>query len=80
MAVVVLKGWEFDYVICLVGGMRRPGQGGALGMQNQSKVARSISMKDVIAVLEREPQMSKSTLLYRLYNRVPGDSSPSVDT
>ncbi|XP_024374336.1 uncharacterized protein [Physcomitrium patens] len=30
---------------------------------------RSISMKDVIALLEREPQMSKSTFLYRLYER-----------
>ena len=31
------------------------------------QVARTISVKDVLAVLEREPQMSKSTLLYRLY-------------
>ncbi|XP_042011261.1 transcription initiation factor TFIID subunit 4-like isoform X2 [Salvia splendens] len=31
------------------------------------QVARTISVKDVLAVLEREPQMSKSALLYRLY-------------
>ncbi|XP_027355821.1 transcription initiation factor TFIID subunit 4b-like isoform X3 [Abrus precatorius] len=36
----------------------------------QSSVARSISVKDVIAVLEREPQMSKSSLIYRLYERI----------
>ncbi|XP_015576120.1 transcription initiation factor TFIID subunit 4b isoform X2 [Ricinus communis] len=40
----------------------------------QSKVARSISVKDVIAALEREPQMSKSTLIYRLYERVQSDA------
>ncbi|XP_051151056.1 transcription initiation factor TFIID subunit 4b [Andrographis paniculata] len=38
------------------------------------RVARSISIKDVIAILEREPQMSKSTLLYRLYNKVSADA------
>lgn len=38
------------------------------------RVARSISVKDVIAILEREPQMSKSTLLYRLYNKVSADA------
>lgn len=35
----------------------------------------SITAKDVIAVLEREPQMSKSTLVYRLYARIPSDAS-----
>ncbi|KAK6115957.1 hypothetical protein DH2020_008226 [Rehmannia glutinosa] len=38
------------------------------------RVARSISVKDIIAILEREPQMSKSTLLYRLYNKVSADA------
>ncbi|KAH6781112.1 hypothetical protein C2S52_012349 [Perilla frutescens var. hirtella] len=38
------------------------------------RVARSVSVKDVIAVLEREPQMSKSTLLYRLYQKVSADT------
>ncbi|XP_061996168.1 transcription initiation factor TFIID subunit 4b-like [Rosa rugosa] len=39
-------------------------------MMPQTKVAstRSISVKDVIAVLEKEPQMSKSTLIYLLMN------------
>ncbi|WRX07627.1 Transcription initiation factor TFIID component TAF4, partial [Theobroma cacao] len=32
--------------------------------------ARTISVKDVIAVLEREPQMSRSTLIHRLYDRI----------
>ncbi|KAL6502798.1 hypothetical protein OROHE_023966 [Orobanche hederae] len=39
------------------------------------RVARSISVKDVIAILEREPQMSKSTLLYRLYNKVIAEAA-----
>lgn len=39
----------------------------------QQKVARTISVKDVIAVLEREPQMAKSTLLYRLYDKAGSD-------
>ncbi|XP_057801782.1 transcription initiation factor TFIID subunit 4b-like [Salvia miltiorrhiza] len=38
------------------------------------RLARSISVKDVIALLEREPQMSKSTLLYRLYHKVSADA------
>ncbi|KAJ1385467.1 Transcription initiation factor TFIID component TAF4 [Sesbania bispinosa] len=41
----------------------------------QTRVARNISVKDVIAVLEREPQMSKSSLLYRLYERIHSDTS-----
>lgn len=44
-------------------------------MMSQSKVAHNISRKDVIAVLEREPQMSKSTLLYRLYEKLSADST-----
>ncbi|KAK4745635.1 hypothetical protein SAY87_011947 [Trapa incisa] len=36
----------------------------------QTKIARTISVKDVIAVLEREPQMSRSSLMHRLYNEV----------
>lgn len=41
----------------------------------QTRVARSISVKDVISVLEREPQMSKSPLIYRLYERNQSDSA-----
>ncbi|XP_015575522.2 transcription initiation factor TFIID subunit 4b isoform X1 [Ricinus communis] len=40
----------------------------------QTRPARSISVKDVIAALEREPQMSKSTLIYRLYERMQSDA------
>ncbi|MCL7037429.1 hypothetical protein MKW94_002563 [Papaver nudicaule] len=40
-----------------------------------TKIARSITVKDVIAVLEREPQMSKSTLIYRLYDKMCGDTT-----
>ncbi|KAI8002437.1 Transcription initiation factor TFIID subunit 4b [Camellia lanceoleosa] len=40
----------------------------------QTKVARTISTKDVIAVLEREPQMSKSTLIYRLYEKMRAEA------
>ncbi|VVB01964.1 unnamed protein product [Arabis nemorensis] len=53
------------------GGRRFSGTGGRRlgknqGSSNQPKEVRTISAKDVIAVLEREPQMSKSTLMYRL--------------
>ncbi|XP_023633096.1 transcription initiation factor TFIID subunit 4 isoform X2 [Capsella rubella] len=41
--------------------------------QGLPKVVRSISVKDVIAVVEQEPQMSRSTLLYRLYNKICSD-------
>lgn len=41
--------------------------------QGLPKVVRSISVKDVIAVVEKEPQMSRSTLLYRVYNRICSD-------
>lgn len=41
----------------------------------QTRVARSISIKDVIAVLEREPQMSRSTLIHRLYERLRSDAT-----
>ncbi|KAL5208647.1 hypothetical protein ABZP36_033082 [Zizania latifolia] len=52
------------------GGMNRQGRGPLAG--NQSKGPhRTISMKDVICVLEREPQMTKSRLIYRLYERLP---------
>nr|GMD89165.1 transcription initiation factor TFIID subunit 4B-like isoform X1 [Ipomoea batatas]GMD89166.1 transcription initiation factor TFIID subunit 4B-like isoform X1 [Ipomoea batatas] len=39
----------------------------------QTRVGCSITIKDVIAVLEREPQTSKSTLIYRLYERICSD-------
>ncbi|XP_052170493.1 transcription initiation factor TFIID subunit 4b-like isoform X2 [Diospyros lotus] len=38
-----------------------------------SKQVRSICMKDVIAVLEREPQMSKTPLVYILYEKAGAD-------
>ncbi|XP_012068247.1 transcription initiation factor TFIID subunit 4b isoform X2 [Jatropha curcas] len=44
------------------------------GIVPQNRVARSISVKDVIAALEREPQMSKSTMVYRLYERTRSDT------
>ncbi|KAL0800179.1 hypothetical protein Bca101_055354 [Brassica carinata] len=53
--------------------------GGRLGKnQGSPKVVRSISVKDVIAVVKKEPQMSRSTLLYRLYNRI-GSDVPTQD-
>ncbi|KAL0793183.1 hypothetical protein Bca101_064560 [Brassica carinata] len=53
------------------GGRRFTGAGGRRlgknqGSSLQPKVVRTISVKDVVAVLEREPQMSKSILMYRL--------------
>ncbi|GKU87767.1 hypothetical protein SLEP1_g2111 [Rubroshorea leprosula] len=41
----------------------------------QTGCARTISIKDVIAVLERDPNMSKSMLLYRLYNRIQSEGT-----
>ncbi|KAI0516586.1 hypothetical protein KFK09_009263 [Dendrobium nobile] len=55
-------------------GIRRKTSRIQSGMSN-IKVPHSISVKDVISALEREPQMSKSSLLYRLYERKAGDSS-----
>ncbi|KAL1185682.1 hypothetical protein V6Z11_A01G129500 [Gossypium hirsutum] len=45
------------------------------GVSTRTRVARSISVKDVIAVLEREPQMSKSTLIYRLYEKTRSEAA-----
>ncbi|XP_009394763.1 transcription initiation factor TFIID subunit 4b isoform X6 [Musa acuminata AAA Group] len=55
------------------GGTRRFGRKNAL--ESHPKVARNVSLKDVIAALEREPQMSKSALIYRLYERLSSNSS-----
>jgi transcription initiation factor TFIID subunit 4 len=41
----------------------------------QTKVVRTISVKDVMSVLEREPQMSRSTLIYQLYERIRSDAT-----
>ncbi|XP_061355678.1 transcription initiation factor TFIID subunit 4b-like [Gastrolobium bilobum] len=54
------------------GAARKHGRNHSLAPQ--TRVARSISVKDVIAVLEREPQMSKSPLIHRLYERIHSDS------
>lgn len=43
-------------------------------LSESDTIARSISVKDVISVLGREIQMSRSTLIYRLYEKVPSDS------
>ncbi|XP_062211620.1 transcription initiation factor TFIID subunit 4b-like isoform X2 [Phragmites australis] len=39
-----------------------------------TKVVRSITVRDVIAALEREPQMSKSSMLFQLYGRSSAES------
>ncbi|CAN6872750.1 unnamed protein product [Brassica oleracea] len=54
------------------GNAKKLSGGQRLGKKNHGspKVVRSISVKDVIAVVEKEPQMSRSTLLYRLYDRI----------
>ncbi|KAL5218031.1 hypothetical protein ABZP36_018715 [Zizania latifolia] len=48
---------------------------GGVRRSPQIKVARSITVKDVIAALEREPQTLKSSLLFQLYGRSPTESS-----
>lgn len=40
-----------------------------IGAAQGGRQPRSIAMKDVLALLEREPQMSKSSFLYRLYEQ-----------
>ncbi|XP_063947383.1 transcription initiation factor TFIID subunit 4b isoform X6 [Daucus carota subsp. sativus] len=47
---------------------------GKAQVMSQPGIPRNISVKDVIAVLEREPQTSKSVLIYRLYNKVHTDA------
>ncbi|KAL3347672.1 hypothetical protein AABB24_021379 [Solanum stoloniferum] len=59
--------------IATPGAVRRAGR--TQGIITQTRVARSITVKDVIAVLEREPQMSKSTLIYRLYEKARSNAS-----
>lgn len=59
--------------LCSTGAIRKLGRNQAIA--SQPKVARTISVKDVIAVLEREPQMAKSSLIYRLYNKVRSETS-----
>ncbi|OIW19803.1 hypothetical protein TanjilG_24502 [Lupinus angustifolius] len=54
------------------GAARKHGKSHALA--SQTRVARSISVKDVIGVLEREPQMSKSPLIHRLYEKIHSDA------
>ncbi|KAJ8450685.1 hypothetical protein Cgig2_021157 [Carnegiea gigantea] len=39
------------------------------------RAARNISVKDMIAVLEREPQMAKSTVIYRLYEKMRAEAA-----
>ncbi|KAK8962268.1 hypothetical protein KSP40_PGU009163 [Platanthera guangdongensis] len=55
------------------GGNRKSLRNQAGMPQHHIKVPHHISVKDVISALEREPQMAKSSLLYRLYERKPAD-------
>ncbi|KAL2940856.1 Transcription initiation factor TFIID subunit 4b [Bienertia sinuspersici] len=53
-------------------------QGGKSQVPEQPpRAAPRISVKDVIAVLEKEPQMAKSTIIYRLYDKMHAD--PAAD-
>lgn len=65
--------WYYVPVILLPTAARKFGKNHSHG--SQTRIARSISVKDVIAVLEREPQMSKSSLLYRMHERIHSDTS-----
>lgn len=55
------------------GGVRKFGRNNP--SLSQIRVARNISVKDVISVLEREPQMLKSALIYRLYDKIRTDTA-----
>ncbi|ONK64736.1 uncharacterized protein A4U43_C07F29340 [Asparagus officinalis] len=50
------------------GGMRMHGR--RPGAMSHPEIERILSTKDLIATLEREPQMSKSTLIFRLYEKM----------
>ncbi|XP_011017133.1 PREDICTED: transcription initiation factor TFIID subunit 4b [Populus euphratica] len=56
------------------GAVRKFGRNQAIAPQ--TKVVRTITVKDVMAVLEREPQMSRSTLIYQLYERIRSEAAP----
>ncbi|GMI90634.1 TBP-associated factor 4B, TBP-associated factor 4 [Hibiscus trionum] len=55
-------------------GSKKFGRNQGVTPMPHTRVARTISTKDVIAALEREPQMSKSTLIYSLYEKTCSDS------
>ncbi|KAJ6399951.1 hypothetical protein OIU84_015578 [Salix udensis] len=55
------------------GAVRKGGRNHAI--VPQTKVVRTISVKDVMSVLEGEPQMSRSTLIYQLYERTRSDAT-----
>ena len=50
-------------------GTARGGTVRRMGAGPGGRQPRSMTMKDVIALLEREPVMSKSSFLYKLYER-----------
>ncbi|KAK8691958.1 hypothetical protein V6N13_075446 [Hibiscus sabdariffa] len=56
------------------GGSKKFGRNQGAMPTPHTRVARSISVKDVIAAMEREPQMSKSTLIYSLYEKTCSES------
>lgn len=58
------------------GGTERQGKG-SFANRHSHGPQRTVSVKDVICVLEREHQMTKSRLIYRLYERLPGE--PTTD-
>ncbi|KAJ8531944.1 hypothetical protein K7X08_011867 [Anisodus acutangulus] len=47
---------------------------GAVRRVERNQVPRCITVKDVIAVLESEPQMSKSTVIYHLHEKIRSDA------
>ena len=61
-------------ILSISGGTERQGKG-SFANRHSHGPQRTVSVKDVICVLEREPQMTKSRLIYRLYERLPGEST-----
>jgi hypothetical protein len=61
-----------SHILFISGGTKRQGKG-SFATRHSHGPQRTVSVKDVICVLEREPQMTKSRLIYRLYERLPGD-------
>ncbi|GMI83144.1 TBP-associated factor 4B, TBP-associated factor 4 [Hibiscus trionum] len=56
------------------GGSKKFGRKQGVTPTPHTRVARTISVKDVIAAMEREPQMSNSTLVYSLYEKTCSES------
>lgn len=67
IALIIFDNLRYLFInMSCVGAVRRVGKS---QVAVHARVPRNITVKDVIAVLEREPQMFKSTLIYRFHEK-----------